>query len=172
MTFYSFSLYLTHLKYFSFIGTENSLCNPKETFTRLHDLGDSYKGWYIKVKWCLYPHMSIFNKTTYTYVKMVNRWGKQLKIFKVAKHENCSCDNIVPAIRLFLQSNSPTGNDQYEAMRKVYITKLKVMDIGILLIYLQFNMFIIFITTYYSICTCLSYIPHDSFSFVALGEYI
>ena len=163
MTFYSFSLYLTHLKYFSFIGTENSLCNPKETFTRLHDLGNSYKGWYIKVKWCLYPHMPIFNKTTYTYVKMETKYGTQLKIFKIAKHENCFCNQIV---------KRHTGNDQYKAMRKDYITTLKVIVKGILLINLQFNIFIIFITMYYSICTCLSYIPHDSFSFVVLEKYI
>ena len=118
MTFYSFSLYL---KYFSFICIENSLCNPKETFTRLHDLGNSYEELYIKVKWCLYPHIPIFNKTKYTYVKLEKKTGKYLKIFKIAKHENCSCNQTV---------KSPTGNDQYWSMRKVFITTLKVIDTG------------------------------------------
>ena len=118
MTFYSFSLYL---KYFSFICIENSLCNPKETFTRLHDLGNSYEELYIKVKWCLYPHIPIFNKTKYTYVKLEKKTGKYLKIFKIAKHENCSCNQTV---------KSRAGNDQYGSMRKVFITTLNVIDTG------------------------------------------
>ena len=97
------------------------MCKPKQTFTQLHDLGYSYKEWHIKVKWCLYPHIPIFNKTTYTYVKLVNKNRKHLKIFKIAKHENCSCNQTV---------KSPTGNDQYESMRKVFITTLKVIDTG------------------------------------------
>ena len=85
--------------------------------------------------------------------------GNYLKIFKIAKHESCSCNQTVKSL-------------PYEAMRKDYITTLKVIDKGILLIYLQFNTFFILITMYYNISTCLSYIPHDSFSFVVLGEYI
>ena len=123
------------------------MCKSKQTFTQLHDLGYSYKEWYIKVKWCLHPHIPIFNKTTYTYVKMVNKLGKNLKIFKIAKHENCSCNQ---------PDKSPTGDDQYEAMRKAYIETLNVTDKGNSVnLPTQFNIFIIFM--YYSICTCLSY---------------
>ena len=114
------------------------MCKPKQTFTQIHNLGKSYKEWYIKVQWCLYPHFPIFNKTTYTYVKLETKMGNYLKIFKIAKHESCSCNQTVKSL-------------PYEAMRKDYITTLKVIDKGILLIYLQFNIFIIFITMYYSI---------------------
>ena len=131
------------------------MCKPKQTFTQLHDLGYTYDEWFIKVQWCLYPHIPIFNKTRYTYVKLANKHGKHLKIFNIAKHESCYCNQTVKKSK-----NNP------------YITTLKVIDEGILLIYLQFNTFFILITMYYNISTCLSYIPHDSFSFVVLGEYI
>ena len=97
------------------------MCKPKQTFTQLHDLGNLYKQWFIKVKWCLYPGIPNFNKTTYKYVKMVSKIGRNLKIFKIAKHEHCSCNQTI---------KSPTGNDQYEAMRKAYITTLNVIAKG------------------------------------------
>ena len=72
---------------------------------------------------------------------MVNKKGKYLKIFKIAKHENCSCNQ---------PDKSPTaGDDQYEAMRKAYIETLNVIDKGNSVnLPTQFNMFIIFITMY------------------------
>ena len=134
------------------------MCKSKQTFTQLHELGCTYEEWYIKVKWCLYPHIPNFNKTTYTYVKMVNKLGKNLKIFKIAKHENCSCNQ---------PDKSPTGDDQYEAMRKAYIETLNVTDKGNSVnLPTQFNIFIIFIAMYYSICiTCLAYCIYTCLSY-------
>ena len=126
------------------------MCKSKQTFTQLHDLGYNYKEWYIKVKWCLYPHIPIFNKTTYTYVKMVNKRGKNLKIFKIAQHENCMCNQ---------PDKSPTGGDQYEAMRKAYIETLNVTDEGNFVnLPTQFNiLFISYTHNYVLYSICLSY---------------
>ena len=54
-------------------------------------------------------------------MKLVNYRGKQLRIFKIAKHENCLCNQTV---------KNPTGDDQYEAVRKTYITTLNVLNQG------------------------------------------
>ena len=119
------------------------MCEPKQTFTLLHDPGlPSYKDLHIEVKWCLWPHNPIFNKTTYSYVKLVNKLGKHLKIFKIAQHENCTCNQ---------PDKSPTGGDQYKAMRKAYIETLNATDEGNFVnLPTQFNiLFLILITMYY-----------------------
>ena len=95
------------------------MCKPKQTFTQLHDLGYRYKEWYIEVKWCLYPDIPIFNKTRFTYVKILSKFQKNVKNFKIAQHENCLCCQ---------SDKSPTVFEQHGAMRKAYITTLKLTD--------------------------------------------
>ena len=94
---------------------------------------------------------------------MVNKWGKYRKIFEIAKHENCSCNQL---------DKCCTGDDQYRAMRKAYIKTLNIIDKGNCInLRTQFNIFIILMTMYYIAYVYVLHIDSRTnvISFLGLG---
>ena len=108
--------FLRILNYFPFIYIYigNSLCMPKQTFTKVLDLKaiKNYKQTYIQVKWCLYPDIPYVIEPKYVQIEPNSPPWKPKKIFKIVEHKNCSCNR---------PGQSYPG---YEALRKAYISDI------------------------------------------------
>ena len=85
---------------------------PKSTFTSVADLpkNSSYFEKYIKVAWCLYPHVP--EKIEKLYVLISNKHSNDRSYFEILNHKTCRC-------RCF--SKSTAG---YEELRKGNIREL------------------------------------------------
>ena len=85
---------------------------PKSTFISVVDLpkDSSYVEKYIKVAWCLYPHVP--KKVEKLYVQIPSRFGNDRRYFEILNHKTCQCRGL---------SNSTAG---YEELRKANIREL------------------------------------------------
>ena len=85
---------------------------PKTTFTSVANLkkNSPYIEKYIKVAWCLYPHVP--EKTEKLYVHISNRHSNDRRYFEITNHKTCRCR----------VSNKSTAG--YEELRKANIREL------------------------------------------------
>ena len=88
---------------------------PKLTFTSVVDLPQNspYMEKYIKVTWCLYPHVP--DKIKKSYVQISNRQiSNDRRYFEILNHKTCQCR----------VSNKSTSTAGYEELRKSNIREL------------------------------------------------
>ena len=85
---------------------------PKTTFISVANLlkNSPYIEQYIKVTWCLYPHVP--EKTEKLYGQISNRHSNDKKYFEITNHKTCQCRGF----------NKNTAG--YEELRKANIREL------------------------------------------------
>ena len=87
---------------------------PKTTFTSVANLtkNSPYIQKYIKVTWCLYPHVPEKTETLYVQISNRNSDPKRRKYFEITNHKTCRCRGF----------NKSTAG--YEELRKANIREL------------------------------------------------